>query len=224
MRTAVGFLIVPILAAVPAFGNTLTFPNNICSANTDGSGALTGCSDYSYINQAYGDAPDVNVTYVDLVNIGNSLRWWDTDYNNLQGVAWGGNGDGAGQSWDRIEISPVGGVSITLTGFDIGAYPNTQRSTHLQILDLLTNAVLLDYGAPNIGSGNVSSHFSPNATSVNGIAIEWKDSAYNVGIDNIDFSTSISAVPEPSTLFPLSALLLVLSVWIRRQRRSVHVN
>ena len=61
----------------------LDFPNDICSANSNGSGAFTSCG--SFINQAYGDAAGVNVTYKDLINVGTALHWWSAGYNNLIG-------------------------------------------------------------------------------------------------------------------------------------------
>ncbi|MBV9745202.1 MAG: PEP-CTERM sorting domain-containing protein, partial [Acidobacteriia bacterium] len=58
-------------------------------------------------------------------------------------------------------------------------------------------------------------HFSPDVSSPDGIAIEWKDTGYNVGIDNIDFSVSASAVPEPAAYVPVALLLagLAISRW-----------
>jgi hypothetical protein len=82
------------------------------------------------------------------------------------------------------------------------AFANATRNTQLRIVDLGTSAVLLDYGTQSIGSGAlVHNHFSPNISSANGLAIEWRDTGFNVGIDNIDFSVSGSAaVPEPASL------------------------
>ena len=200
--------------------NIVDFSGNICSASADGTGALTTCSDFPYINQSYGDSGNVNVTYKDLINTGNSLSWWDTDYNNLVGVAWGGNGDGTGQSWDRIEIAPVGNYTITLNSFDMGAYFQTQRNTNIQVLDLLTNSVLLGYGTQTVGTGNTATNFAPNISSADGIAIEWKDSAYNVGIDNINFSVNPTvSVPEPAT-FSLMGLGLAGMGWKLRRKVS----
>jgi hypothetical protein len=86
-------------------------------------------------------------------------------------------------------------------------------------VELVTGTVLIDFGAPTV-PGNVHSHFNANVTSRNGVAIEWKDTGFNVGIDNIDFTVGPTAVPEPSTC----ALLLIGGValmgrWSRWSRR-----
>jgi hypothetical protein len=199
-------LVLFVLAGIePAHANLLDFTGNVCSASTNGSGALTPCSNGSLINQSYGDVANANVTFTDLIDTGKSLKWWDNNYNNLSGVVAGGFGDSVGQSWDRIEIEPIGNFSVTLNSFDMGAYFETQMDTNLRILDSVTNTVLLDYGVETIGIGNVATAFLPNITSANGIAIEWKDSGYNVGIDNIDFSVTASTnpVPAPATIWLL---------------------
>ncbi|MBV9743813.1 MAG: hypothetical protein JO099_08620 [Acidobacteriia bacterium] len=205
-------LIILVAVGLPAFADLLTFPDSVCSANSDGSGAFTTCSDYSFINQAYGDTADATVTYIDKINTGQSLRWWATGYNDLPTAVWGGNGDGTGQSWDRIQITPNGNLSVTLNGFDLGAYNMTQRFTDLQILDAVTGSVLVDYGTQLIGAGNTATHFSPDVSSPDGIAIEWKDTGYNVGIDNIDFSVSGGTVPEPAAYVPVALLLAGLAI------------
>ena len=201
------------LLTLPTLGHAavLTFPNSQCSVNPNGSGAASACSNFLYINQAYGDAANVDITYKDLINTGSSLKWWDTNYSDLIGVAWGGNSDANGASSDRIEIKPLLGGTVTLNGFDLGAYPNTALNTQLRIVDLVTNAVLLNYSAQTIGTGGIHTHFSPNISSANGVAIEWRDSGYNVGIDNIDFTVGTGGtIPEPGSLALLGLGLLGL--------------
>jgi hypothetical protein len=198
----------------------LTFPNNICSSNADGSGVMTACSGYGYINQAYGDTANVNVVYQDLVNTGDSLRWWGTGYNDLPTAVFGGNSDAPGASLDLIQILPVGGYSIQLNSFDLGAWPDTQRNTNLEILDGNGNA-LLNYGTQLIGAGNVATHFAPDIISANGIGIEWGSTGFNVGIDNIDFTVEqTSSVPEPSAwvLFGTCALAMASGQLRRRTK------
>jgi len=78
--------------------------------------------------------------------------------------------------------------------------------------------VLLDYGAPLIGSAGVAAHFTPAVSSVDGIAIEWKDTGFDVGINNISFAAAApSTVPEPGAFSPAALLLGALAIWIRRQ-------
>jgi hypothetical protein len=222
--TATSLLALCVLA-IPASASdfVLNFSGDICSSNADGSGPLVACrnasnlGDYNgnAINESYGDSAQANVTYKDLIVPGNSLRWWDQGYSSLVGITWGGVGDANGQSWDRIEIAPVGGDTITLDGFNLGAFPFADLTSNVEILDLATNAVLLDYGVQTIGAGGIATHFSPNISSGNGIAIEWRDTGYSVGIDNIQFSTN--AVPEPSQLPGLAGALCLILIGLRRR-------
>lgn len=106
------------------FGNGPSAPN-ICSAAVDGSGAFSACSDFGYINQAYGDvAGVVDVTYSQPSSSSSSsplsLRWWSTGYNDLYGVLWSDGSDASSHA--RIELKPLGGDVVTLTAFDFGAY------------------------------------------------------------------------------------------------------
>lgn len=154
MKTAVRIvLILVFLAGVSALAGTLTFPNNICSPNTDGSGAMIACSDWGYINQAYGDTAQIDVQYVDHTIPGNTRRWWSGGYNNLPNAAWGGWGDCTG-CWDvSIILLPAAGYSVTLNSFDMGAYSHAVLGTNIIITEVGTGTVLLNYGAQTIGVG-----------------------------------------------------------------------
>ena len=225
MKTFVLLIVATFLMALPASADTLTFAGAAdCANSTDGIGASQVCLNNDYINQAYGDTATVNVTYKDLTT-GNSLQWWLGDYNDLTGVVWGGSGDAAGQSWNRIELLPDAGYSVMLSKFDMGAWYQSTMDTHLRILELGTDQVLLDYGIATIGDGSSThSSFAPGISSKNGLAIEWRDSAYDVGIDNIEFSAEHSAqqrqtnaVPEPISLV-LSAIGVSACALLKRKQ------
>ncbi len=210
-----GLVAVTIMAS-PVFADTLTFPNDRCAAVANGSGAYVACGNSAAINQNYGDSANVNVTYKDINVPGSSLLWWDADYNDLRGVAWAQGGDSFSHA--RIEFAPLlTGESITINSFDMGAYFHTTRGTNLQISDLVTNAVLFTFTG-NVGAEPNHTAFAPNVSSTNGLAIEWSNSAYNVGIDNITFTTSVvTGVPEPGSLTLLGSGVLLLAGYIRRR-------
>jgi hypothetical protein len=103
-----------------------------------------------------------------------------------------------------------------LNSFDIGAYFHTVRPTHVVIYEVGTNNVLMNYGMVTIGTGDVATTFAPDVTSSLGIIINFYDSGYNDGIDNIDFTVSPVGTPEPATLTLLGAGLIGLAARARK--------
>jgi hypothetical protein len=201
-------------AAALCHASVLTFDGNICSLDASGIGAFQSCNSNAYINQGYGDTARVNVTYEDLTN-STSLSFWGSGYGDLTNVAYGGVSDAI--SWGRIEIAPLVGQSITLNSFDLAAFA-TGMTSNVRVLDLSTG-VLQDYGTVSI-SDSTHNTFSPGLTSFNGFAIEWKNSAYDVGIDNINFTdnTNSTNVPEPGSWW-LPASGACTMAWLARRRR-----
>jgi hypothetical protein len=189
-------------AFVPSNITVLTFDGNICN------GGQT-CGNGSQIDQSYGDSATVDVQYNASVSAltassgalpaladhsGQNLYFWTDQYNELTNVAYGNNGAEA-----EIFLAPTAGNSVTLNSFDLGAWPQTTRNSQVTIVDGLGNT-LFSSGAITIGTGNHSNHFDLNLTSTTGIGIEFGPDAYNVGIDNLSFTTNaISGAPEPSS-------------------------
>lgn len=212
------------VASLPAAANVIDFgavapETAVCSSTNDGLGAITACADSDYLHQSYGDiAGVVDVRYSAPRSADTSLRWWAEDYNDLYGVAWADRSDN--DSMARIDIVALqGGMGITLTHFDLGAYLNTSRSTTVTITDLADNSVLYTFsGAVGMFGGfNFATPFNVNLSSTSGIRIEWADSAYNVGIDNITYA--VTAVPEAETYALLLAGLGLVTAAARRKTR-----
>lgn len=202
-------------AATPASAVVLTFDGNICEST----GGV--CTTNSQIREDYGDIPGVlDVQYRNL--LGNTsvtkLRFWTTDYNDLVNVAWTDGGDGGSRA--EIFLKPLNGSIVTLNGFDLGAWPDTQRTSTFTILDGDGNLLTDSGGNITIGiqPGNLHSSFDfslLDISSASGIRIQWGPSAFNVGIDNIDFS--MSAIPLPAPAWLLGGGLLTL---VARRRRT----
>jgi len=203
-------------AATLDFGSGPALPV-MCSSDTLGTGALVACTNNGYINQAYGDvAGALDVSYGQVLQpAGTSLRWWSSGYNNLWGVPWADGTDT--QSHARIDLRALNGHAVTLSQFDFGAYPSVPRNATIDVYDLGTHQSLFHYQG-NIGNGASHTTFGNlNLSSTAGLRIEWRDTAYNVGIDNIVFD--VSAVPEPSTHALLLAGLGIVGLISRRRRR-----
>ena len=203
-----------VLITTPAGAAMLTFPNNIC-AN------IATCGDGSFISDTYGDvAGAVDISYRNLQ--GNPtltrLRYWNNDYNDLVGVAWTDGFDVNSKA--EIFIKPLNGKVVTLSAFDLGAFPDSQRTSQFTILDGDSN-LLFNSGLVTIGvqPGNLHSHFSfTGLTTTNGIRIQWGPSAFNVGIDNINFTVSLAGDPIPVPVPPAGYLLTAALVMLARRR------
>jgi hypothetical protein len=212
-----------VSARLIRFGDEPNVNPTICSSFVDGSGAMVGCLDWGHINQAYDDTAAEDLTYIDMqAGTPTSLLYWHDGYNELQNVLFA-NTNGDGDSWARIEINPLQGQGVTVHSFDIGAWLHTQRiSDFVRVVDLITGAELFRVGPVLIGVGDHSNHFAPEVFSQNGLAIEWRASAYNNGIDNICFNgpcVDEFSVPAPSAAALLALGLLVLVPPLKRRRR-----
>jgi hypothetical protein len=207
-------------AATLDFGNDPAAAPTICSGSADGSGAMVGCTTSNYINQGYGDVTGVvDVTYSQPLMAASlaSLRWWDTSYNDLFGVLWAEGGDGP-LSHARIELKPLDGNGIRLTHFDFGAYSHTTRHTLVDVYAIGSSVALFTFDG-NVGADPNHTSFDVNVFSANGLWIDWRDSAYNVGIDNVAFnSEAVGQVPEPTTLVLLG--LGLAGVGFRARKRT----
>ena len=215
----------PLLAAATgAQAYTIDFGETgsplICTGMASGLGAPVACGDYNYLSQSHGDVAGVSdITYsAPRAGSPTSLRWWSTGYNALYGVAWADGSDGNSQA--RVEIKAVQPTDIvTLSSFDLGAFPNTTRSTTVTVTTIGGGSTLYTF-AGQVGtgnSGNLPTTFAPDVSAAGGLWITWQDSAYNVGIDKISYS--VSAVPEPAALALMLAGLGVVGLRARRRNQ-----
>ena len=193
---------------------TLDFSGDICGASGDQT-----CSNYAEIGQNYGDVVGVvNVSHVSR-NVGTDtvaepyLKYWESNYSDLDSIAWGGNGSG---QYAEIAFAPATGQIVTLLNLSFGDYQDRTSGSSAYILDASTQAVLWDSGSFNPGTTALS--FSPSVSSANGLILRWGPDSYDVGIDNIQFS--VTAVPEPDSLALVGSGLLVAGLAARRLRRQ----
>lgn len=188
----------------------------LCAETLEGTGALRNCDNYDEIHQSYGDIAGVlDVSYsAPRLGTGQSLTWWSTSYNTLYGVAWAEGSDT--DSLARIDLQSLNGQAITLSSFDLGAYSETTRATTVRVSEL-GGRVLYNFTG-NVGDGrNGPTSFTfVGLSSTTGLRIEWRDSAYNVGIDNIRLQ--VSAVPEPASAALLALGGLALGLRAARRR------
>lgn len=193
---------------------TLTFSGNIC-------GGGTTCSNNEVIDDTYGDiAGQLDVIYDRDITIGgeNRLRAYGANYSDLSGVAYGGSDNFTGPA--EIFLKPLAGYQVTLLGFDLGAWPKTTRDTQVTILT--GGGQVLSASTPLTIDGQFHTSLSYNFTSADGIRIQWGPDAYDVGIDNIEFTVSAisgSAVPEPATWAMMIAGFGMAGAMMRRREK-----
>jgi PEP-CTERM motif len=207
----------PAQALVLDFGSNAAAPPSICGTNLDGSGAVKACVSRDPISQSYGDIGGVlDLSYSSpRLTTPTSLKWWGPDYNNLYGVLFAEGNDS--NSLARIEMKALQpGASVTLSSFDLGAWSRTTRNTNVNVYAIGGGTPLFTFTG-DVGDGFVSAtNIRTNITVAGGLWLEWADSAYNVGIDNIQYS--VSAVPEPTSAWLMLAGAAALGVMRRRRR------
>ena len=214
MKIHVALMTIASCCAGTANGEILNFDGDVGSHLPDGSGAFVTPFDGMYINRTYGDIPaELDVSYIDRRIVlavsdidrgisGQTLRYWDADYNDLRRVVWGGTSDA--NSAARVALTPLNGRTIRLHSFDLGGWPNTTHGTTLNVYEIGSAAPLFTYiGNIGIFPGNLANHFSDTSfnsiVSSTGFLIDWEDSAFNVGLDNVDFT--VSAIPLPAAFW-----------------------
>lgn len=178
-----------------ANANIIDFSGNICNGNAG------ACSDGREINQSYADIAgqldvvyDRNIGQADAGTDASRLQFWD-DYSNLNGVAWGDSG-----SASEIFLKPLDGSLVTLNSVDFGSYLDFDRTSQFTVLDGSTNASLFSSGTFSVSALAVS-FTDLNLSSLNGLRLQWGPDAFNVGIDNIDYTLgggTPSEVPIPA--------------------------
>ena len=214
MKTSLIALALALSAGTGANATVLIFDGNICNGGQS-------CANGGPIDQSYGDTADVDfqTRYESAFPQQGSVYFWPNNYNELVNVAFGGNNP-------SIFFALNNPGTIKLNSFNLGGWPNTSRNTQVTIFDGL-GATLFSSGPITVGANGMSTLFSPNLSSSNGIGINWGPDGFNVGIDNIDYTFEgavAGAVPEPATWAMMISGFGLVGASMRRSRRKKQVR
>jgi hypothetical protein len=205
------------LAAAPAEAVVLDFSGSICNGGTS-------CSNYVPIDQSYGDTAFSDVSYRSI-NVEDSttfegfLRYWDDEYGDLIDVLWGGTNNTGYIS--EIAIDPAPGFEVSLVGFDLAGWPDTDRPSQVTVYRLDFGEILYSSGpvtAPGDGYLNFDLDLAYRADIVR---IQWGPDGFTAGLDNIHFEfRPISTEPPASVTDPaMLALTIVGLIGMAKLRR-----
>lgn len=162
---------------------------------------------------------DYNVIY-DSANLDVTFQTqyfdWGTGYNDLPNVIWT-----VPFGSIIIDFQPLFGAQVTLNSFDLGSYFRFGQATKYQVYDLS------DLVTPTIDSGVLTVPYDPNShptyainqSSFVGLRLVVGPDANNIGLNNVVYNSTNSAVPEPGslTLVGLGVVGLVIGAYRRRQ-------
>ncbi len=214
-----------LLCATAAQSAVIDFGAGACAAP---------CSNGATIVQGFGDTSRLNATYDDG-NLG-TLRFWDTGYSAISGVAYGDLGLPG-----RIELRAVKGVKVTLKGFVLGAWQGVDRQSSYRIYNG-RGELLFDSGTVTV-SGASGLVVAGKWKGGRGITLEFGPEAYYVGIDKIGYKLTetlqssgpaatlaksgphtaappMPAVPVPASLPLLAGAIIGLALLRRRFARA----
>lgn len=179
-------LVLASAASALSAETTLTFEGRFCVGG-DGT-----CVNGSAILQTYGDGPGVDVEYDgNTATSGlDPLTHWGEGYGGTQDIAYA-----VADKTGSIFLKPLQGALITLKSFMLATYA-VDRMSQFTILDGLGN-VLASVARLNVPYAEPF-QFSRPLSSDTGIRIEFGPEAYNVGIDEIVFETTIPVPLDPA--------------------------
>lgn len=198
MRTF-GFAIATMAAMFSApsvASTTVTWDDTACAP-------LATCGNGSVVSQEFGDTPEVDLSY------SGDIRYWSGLYSNSSAIY---SGDNLGE----IRIAPLSGLTLTLLSVDFGGWPNIGRA--------IAYSVFSDDLTQTLASGTVNTDPTALTTvnfgiqSTSALRLRFGPDGFNGGIQNLRFTTSAPAIPEPGTWMLMILGLGAVGFALRRRQ------
>jgi hypothetical protein len=217
-------------AATFNMGVGATGIGNVC-----GAAGNSACGNGTEIPDSFGDTPAVDFGYQSLSSAGGgqtatpgggvgvgfaSPRYWTSGYSGGPGI-WSGSSDSSSAVEVTVDLAP--GFNLDSVTFNLGGYPNVNRTTNWAVYDtsgtiwMLLNSASLVTVSGTTGLAIVLSGLS----NVQSVALQFWNSAFNVGLTSVSGNYSaVSAVPVPAAL-PLLISALAGAGFMARRRKKV---
>jgi hypothetical protein len=164
----------------------------------------------------YGSSGPVTLNWDPFSHHSTALNNWTNSYSN-RAAAFCIAGVGC-----ALDLTVSTGT-VTLDSFFLGGWPNTDRTIAYEVTDLATS-LPIDSGSPLV-SGATGLTVGVGDTSSVGFRITFGPDGFNGGINDINYSfsvtptpTPITAIPEPTSLALLLAGLIGFGAAVRRHR------
>lgn len=190
------------------------------------------CTNSEPFFQSMGDvAGVVDVSHRSLTGIGNSpvkenfLKFYATEYGDLNGIAFGGIIRQAEPSVPEITFRALGSEGITLHGLEAGGW----RGSHIiefRVYDLAYNLLFSSGAVTAPQSGHIDVSLG-DIYSHTGLILQFGPTGLNTGIDNVRFSVAnvSGAVPEPASwMMVIAGFGLVGGMMRRNLRRNYRLT
>jgi hypothetical protein len=177
----------------------------------------TGCTSSGVnclIPQSYGDTGLVDVSYRTINTVTgvptSGLFAFASGYGDLHDVVYGGTNGSTFLS--EITLTAKHGAKISLESFDLASFGGA-RNAPVTVRDLQGNIL----SSLTVKTNGTHVSWTTGTDYLDGIVIRWGPDGYNVGLDNLSYTTL--AAPEAGTWAMMVAGFGLLGISLRKRRR-----
>ncbi|WP_395022934.1 hypothetical protein [Dongia sp.] len=203
-----------LLAAV-----TLAIPAQAATIDFTGAGTVN----YEDVSQGYGDSAEADIGHRTLGGGNNwgqfaaqtadhAEYWADTNYSGDNAIFAVSNGN-------KLEVSLLAGAGLGFTSisFDLGGFPNIDKTTAFRLYDAGWNLLLSDDTFAISGTTGGLVTLAVNTTA---LYFQMGDD-WNTGVRSLSFQTAaVATTPIPAALPLFASALGALGFAARRRRKT----